>query len=220
LSGPCKQLFVSFYLRFLKPAKFAVCRLLYLCLVLGQTALVYVGCGLPEGISLYHVIVKTEVIFMGRLFIAIAVLGTAVLFCNCNPSSAQGNLDEAKKAIAESNAIYFESFVSHDSSIFINRYAADCCIMPPNWPMMCGSQAPLEFYQNAYNQIGVRNGKFITREVYGVAESFVAEVGQFQLFDANKNMLIDGKYLVLWKKTAKGWKMFRDSFSSNSPVGK
>jgi ketosteroid isomerase-like protein len=25
----------------------------------------------------------------------------------------------------------------------------------------------------------------------------------------------EGKYLVLWKKTAKGWKMFRDSFSSN-----
>jgi ketosteroid isomerase-like protein len=28
-------------------------------------------------------------------------------------------------------------------------------------------------------------------------------------------MFDDGKFLVLWKKTDKGWKMYRDSFSSN-----
>jgi ketosteroid isomerase-like protein len=33
--------------------------------------------------------------------------------------------------------------------------------------------------------------------------------------DAQNTLVDDGKYLVLWKKTDKGWKMFRDSFSSN-----
>jgi hypothetical protein len=31
--------------------------------------------------------------------------------------------------------------------------------------------------------------------------------------------LSNGKYLVLWKKTSEGWKMFRDSFSGDSPSG-
>ncbi len=43
----------------------------------------------------------------------------------------------------------------------------------------------------------------------------VTEAGLFLLFDGNKLMIDEGKYLVLWKKTPNGWKMFRDSFSSN-----
>src|SRR4051812_8227779 len=71
-------------------------------------------------------------------------------------------LEEAKKAIAASNAIYFEAFRKGDSSIFINRYAKDCWIMPPNAQASCGVDAPLQFYKMAYEKIGLRNGKFIT----------------------------------------------------------
>jgi len=45
---------------------------------------------------------------------------------------------------------------------------------------------------------------------------FVTEVGLWQSFDANNVMFDNGKFLVLWKKTPDGWKMFRDSFSSNN----
>ena len=44
----------------------------------------------------------------------------------------QSNLSEAKKAIAASNQIYFQAFVKNDPIIFIDRYADDCVIMPPN----------------------------------------------------------------------------------------
>src|SRR5450432_2558149 len=124
-------------------------------------------------------------------------------------------LEEAKKAIAESNAIYFQAFVKGDSSIFINRYAEDCCIMAPNAPAMCGPDSPLKFFRVAYHDFGLRNGKFITKQVYGVGEDYVAEEGLWQSFDANNTLTDDGTFLVLWKKTPKGWKMFRDSFSSN-----
>ncbi|GHN00492.1 hypothetical protein WSM22_19810 [Cytophagales bacterium WSM2-2] len=138
----------------------------------------------------------------------------------CNKvQSAESELEEAKKAIAESNAVYFESFAKNDSSIFINRYAEDCCIMAPNAPAMCGPETPLKFFKVAYEQVGLRNGKFITQEVYGSGNGFVTEVGLWQSFDANKKMFDDGKFLVLWKKTPKGWKMFRDSFSSNHKEG-
>ena len=123
-------------------------------------------------------------------------------------------LSAAKKAIAGSNAVYFESFVKNDSSIFINRYSKDGCIMAPNAPALCGREAAAKFFKKAH-LAGLHHGKFITTAVYGEGKEFVTEEGLWQSFDARGNLFDDGKFLVLWKRTAEGWKMFRDSFSSN-----
>jgi len=140
------------------------------------------------------------------------------LFACANRTIDNSNLEEVKKAIEESNAIYFDAFVKNDSSIFINRYAEDACILAPNTPPMCGRDAALEFFRVAYHEFGLRNGKFITTGVYGLTEEFVTEEGQWQSFDASGKLFDNGKFLVLWKKTPQGWKMYRDSFSSNNPI--
>lgn len=124
-------------------------------------------------------------------------------------------LADARKAIAESNAIYFDSFAKNDPSIFVNRYAKDACILAPNSPMMCGTEAAAIFFKAAYNDIGLRGGKFITTAIYGDGKEYVTEEGLWQSFDASGKLFDDGKFLVLWKKTTEGWKMYRDSFSSN-----
>lgn len=136
--------------------------------------------------------------------------------CSATSSKHVVNLEEAKKAIAASNAVYFQAFKKGDSSIFIERYATDCCIMPPDAPAMCGPVAPLEFFRIAYYGIGLRNGKFTTTNIYGNGDQYVTEEGLWQSYDANGVMFDHGKFLVLWKKTPKGWKMFRDAFSSNN----
>lgn len=156
---------------------------------------------------------------MNKLFNVIPVAAILVILYSCGASSSTKpvtNLEEAKKAIAASNAVYFQAFEKGDSSIFIERYADDCCIMAPDAPAMCGPIAPLEFFRVAYYGIGLRNGKFITTNVYGSGDEYVTEEGLWQSFDANGVMFDNGKFLVLWKKTAKGWKMYRDSFSSNN----
>ncbi|MCD0470443.1 DUF4440 domain-containing protein [Flavobacterium sp. JAS] len=150
-----------------------------------------------------------------KLFISVVVLAI-LLSCKDQKKEIQNTgLEEAKKAIAESNAIYFESFVKNDSSIFINRYAKDACIMAPNAVQMCGPEAAAKFFRAAYDSYGMRNGKFITTAVYGDGVEFVTEEGLWQSFNAKGELFDDGKFLVLWKKTPEGWKMFRDSFSSN-----
>lgn len=138
------------------------------------------------------------------------------LFFNCQAQqTANANLEEAKKAIAASNEIYFQAFAKGDSSLFIDRYAKDCWIMPPNAPALCGAGAPLEFFKTAYSKFGLRNGKFITIDVFGDGVEYVTEEGFWQSFDADNKQFDNGKFLVLWKKTPDGWKMFRDSFSSD-----
>lgn len=132
----------------------------------------------------------------------------------CFLSSAQSNMAEAKKAIAASNAVYFTSFTKNDSSIFLNCYAKDACLMGANAPIMCGQEAILKFFRSGYKE-GLRSGRFTTTAVYGDGNEYVTEEGIGQIFDAQGNLLSQGKYLVLWKNTSDGWKMFRDSFSGD-----
>jgi ketosteroid isomerase-like protein len=139
----------------------------------------------------------------------------AILAHSCHPHPSKDILDEAKKEIILSNGLYFQSFVKNDSSIFINRYAKDCRIMAPDMPPLDGTKGALSFFRLAYDKIGLRNGKFIITQIYGDGPDFVTEEGIWQSFDAGNALFDNGKYLVLWKKTPEGWKMFRDSFSSD-----
>lgn len=138
--------------------------------------------------------------------------------CTAQPAKDASDFNDAKAAIAKSNELYFQAFVKNDSSLFINRYAEDGCIMFSSKEAMCGRGAHTDFYKTAYDIIGVRNGKFITKAIYGNGNQYVTEEGLWQLFDKNNLMFDDGKYLVLWKKTSEGWKMFRDCFNSNHDV--
>jgi ketosteroid isomerase-like protein len=146
-----------------------------------------------------------------KFFGVIILLWVSFLLTNCNNK----NLAEAKKEISASNAVYFESFEKNDSSIFINRYAKDACIMAPGAPQACGQGEAARFFRAAYNGYGLRGGKFITTAVYGDGVEYVTEEGLWQSLNAKGELFDNGKFLVLWKRTAEGWKMFRDSFSPN-----
>jgi len=137
------------------------------------------------------------------------------LFLIASHLFASAQLAEAKKAIAESNARYFQSFAKNDPSIFINSYAEDACILAPLAPASCGKAAIAKFFEAGYKEYGLRNGKFITTAVYGDGKEYVTEEGLWQSINAKGEVFDDGKFLVLWKKTKNGWKMYRDSFSSN-----
>jgi ketosteroid isomerase-like protein len=153
---------------------------------------------------------------MKGIFFLMPLQLSLLLFFACQAQQTpNANLEEAKKAIAASNKIYFQAFVKGDSSLFTARYAKDCWIMPPNAPALCGEDAALEFFKTAYHTFGLRNGIFITIDVFGDGREFVTEEGFWQSFDADNKLFDNGKFLVLWKKTPDGWKMFRDSFSSD-----
>jgi len=153
--------------------------------------------------------------------LAVATLSGLLYSCTSGEAKKAENqkttdaVEEAKAAIAQSNAIYFTAFSKGDSSIFIDRYAEDCCIMPPGSPALCGPNAALDFFRIAYHDVHLRDGRFTTTAVYGNGIDYVTEEGLWQSYDAEGKLFDDGKFLVLWKKTPGGWKMFRDSFSSN-----
>jgi ketosteroid isomerase-like protein len=142
-------------------------------------------------------------------------MATLALFLACNRPQTADPLAEARQAITASNAIYFKSFANNDSSIFLDRYAADCRIMAPNSAPFIGREGAETFFRVAYDKFGLRNGRFIITDIYGDGKEYVTEEGVWQSFDRDGKLFDNGKCLVLWKKTSEGWKMFRDSFSSD-----
>lgn len=147
------------------------------------------------------------------------LLPVLVLFILSFKIQSSGNdLSEAKKAIAEANASQFALFAKNDGSV-LALYTDDACLLQPNGKTLCGKQNIAQFFQAAY-AAGVRSGKITTLDVYGDGKEYVTEVNTAQVFDANGKLVDDSKSVVIWKKTSKGWKMFRDMFNSNLPLAK
>ena len=139
---------------------------------------------------------------------------------SCNAQNkVSKNLQEAKKAIAAANLIYFDLYEKNDDSI-LKLYTGDACLMPPNAPAICGTEALAKDFKDTHAAGTVKSGKFSSTEVYGDALEFVTEEGLWQVFDANGKSIDEGKYLKLWKKTKDGWKILRDLFNSNHDQNK
>lgn len=153
-----------------------------------------------------------------KIFTAAASALFMLLSFSNSHAQINQNLAEAKKAIAANNAIYHQAFAKHDSTIFVNSYAEDACVLPPNTTMVCGRAEIAKFFTEGY-KMGIRGGKLVTTNIYGDGIDYVTEEGYGQIFDKNGAVIDEAKYIVVWKKTPQGWKMYRDIFNSN-PVSK
>lgn len=151
-----------------------------------------------------------------KLLLTLVYLTLLVLTVNAQSKKSNVLLEDVKKIIAESNAIYFTAYHKNDASIFVNRYTKDACLLEPNKPLACGSEVIEQFFRSSYER-GTRDGEFITTAVYGDAKEYVTEEGILKIYNGNGELTTKGKYLVLWKRTSQGWKMYRDSFSSDTP---
>jgi ketosteroid isomerase-like protein len=132
------------------------------------------------------------------------------------PLNLKTDSTAVRTALQKMNQSYGQAFAKGDSAAFVNCYTPDACIMPANSPEIYGTQGQYAFFKFVY-QSGVRNIVFNTAGLFGLTAQFVTEQGNYEMFGENNASLGKGKYLILWKKTPQGWKMFRDMFSSNKP---
>lgn len=145
------------------------------------------------------------------------ILSMLFSFTVCAQTHKLNEVDtsQIKAALHQVNLSYGEAFIKGDSSLFINSYTPEACLLPANSPALCGVQGQLGFYRFAY-KAGVRNIVFTTLNLYGITDRYVTEEGNYEMFGANNVTLGKGKYLVVWEKTTDGWKIHRDMFNSNS----
>ncbi len=95
-------------------------------------------------------------------------------------------------------------------------YAKGAKLMPPNAAILTG-KGITAFWQGAL-EMGIKGVKLKSREVEVMGGTAI-EVGTYVLSGADGDAVDEGKYLVVWKKDGKAWKLYRDIFNTSRPAG-
>lgn len=132
----------------------------------------------------------------------------------------QGSIPKETSAlIAALNRIYSQAFEKHKAELILRCYAEDASILAPNAPTINTPQGILAFFNGGYAH-GIRKITFHTTKLFGYSGTFVNEEGRYELKNGQGKTIDEGKYIVVWKKTDSGWKMYRDIFNTNLAVNK
>lgn len=154
---------------------------------------------------------------------AIAVLAIAGLglILSCGDAAKQKTGDKpafdtvaARKAIDSLNRQFSALFIKNDSAGVADLYTQDAKFMDSGAPAVVGRTA-IRSTMAGFMKAGITKVDFQTTGIYG-CDSLVAEEGQLKLFIA-QHQIADDKYIVLWKKEAGQWKIFRDISNTNTP---
>jgi uncharacterized protein (TIGR02246 family) len=127
--------------------------------------------------------------------------------------------DDVRKAIEKVNLLETEGFRRGDAAAVAALYAEDAVLLPPNSEMIRGRQK-IEEYWNTEIQMGVKDVVLTTVELSKVYDDTVHEMGDYTIIihqNGKKPIEDIGKYIVIWKHTADGWKLYRDIWNSNLP---
>lgn len=119
-----------------------------------------------------------------------------------------------KNEIKKTNSLYFELFKKKDLAI-VSLYADNGFLLPPNAQAVKGKAALIKDFTGAYADTNIQSVKFTTIDIYGDGSDYITEEGLWQGLNAEGVVTDQGNYIKLWKKTGKGWKIFRDIFSSD-----
>jgi uncharacterized protein (TIGR02246 family) len=123
---------------------------------------------------------------------------------------------DIKADIDAANAKFVAAFNKGDAAGVAQLYTEQATVMPPGAPLAKGRPAIQAFWQGAM-QNGVKNVslKAVQVDQFGPA---AREIGTFSLDapNAQKQMAhVEGKYVVLWRRSAGSWKLDTDIWNAD-----
>ena len=124
-------------------------------------------------------------------------------------------MEEAEEAIRANNQKFSETFMRGDAAGVAALYTEDARLMPPDAPMMTGTESIRQFWVGAM-AMGIKEAALETIEVKPCGE-YACEIGRFTLSieaGAGERARQTGKYVVLWKRTGGGWKLDVDIWNT------
>jgi len=122
-----------------------------------------------------------------------------------------------REAIHATNQKFMKAFADRDAAGMAALYTGNGQLLPPNSDVVTGAPAIQAFWQ-AIMDMGIKSATLETVEVEGHGES-AHEVGNYTLYGDNRQMLDQGKYIVIWMREGGPWKLHRDIWNSSRPAG-
>jgi ketosteroid isomerase-like protein len=148
------------------------------------------------------------------LSLSIAILGVAALSSGCAKKAGQ-DVAALRADIEAVNARFTEAVSRRDVAALMQLYTADAEAYPPGMAIVSGHAAIQNMWKGLLS-MPVGRVQFRTVEVDGNGDT-AWETGHFTLLGSNGSTMDEGKYIVIWKHEADGWKLYRDMWSSDSP---
>jgi ketosteroid isomerase-like protein len=149
---------------------------------------------------------------MKRAALAILLLLAATFGCGSN---RQREIETLKSDLEAVNGRFVDAFARRDVAALGALYATDAQAYPPGLAPVAGRAAIQDMWKG-FLAMPVGRLELRTIEVDGNGQS-AWEDGRYTILGTNGSTMDDGKYVVIWKRAADGWKLYRDIWSSNTP---
>ena len=118
--------------------------------------------------------------------------------------------------IEDANTTFCTAFAASDEIALAACYTPDAQVFPTGMDIVSGTSAIEAFWKGAMGG-PAKTLTLTTTETEQHGDTAI-EVGRAEFFDAKGQTLDKAKYIVIWKRVDKKWKLHRDIFNSNTPV--
>jgi ketosteroid isomerase-like protein len=132
--------------------------------------------------------------------------------------TSQSISEHAQVAISAAHHELMASFAQRNAASVAAVYAVDGQLLPAYSAAISGQAAIQAFWLGCLD-MGISLLQRRPAEVALLGET-ANEVGNYVLYGRNGKVIDIGKYVVIWKQQHGQWKIHRDIWTSNLPIGK
>ena len=138
----------------------------------------------------------------------------AAAIIGCLALGAGPAFGQSKAAVQKLNDAWTAAFNSGDSATIAAMYAEDAYVLPPGADIVKGRAAIEAFWKQAVQQLG--DAKLTTIDVLPLGRLAAREIGTVTLKTKTQPpQEIVGKYVVIWRKIGRDWKLSTDIWNMN-----
>ncbi len=120
-----------------------------------------------------------------------------------------------RAAIESAGKQFLAALERGDAATMANLYANDAQVFPPAHDIISGREDIHKFWQSVIDS-GVKSASLVTSDVQQAGHT-AYEVGTYEMKGADGKLLDKGKYVVVWKRDNREWKLYRDIWNSSLP---
>lgn len=127
--------------------------------------------------------------------------------------------EEVRMAVERLNLAFGDGFRRGDAAAVAALYTDDAALLPPNSEIVRGRQGIERYWRKAV-QNGLKDIVMTTVELSVSGDTFHV-IGEYTAKISEKRQKLEeekGKYIIIGKRTAAGWKAHRDIWNSNTRV--
>ena len=141
---------------------------------------------------------------MRTILLAIAICAAGTV-----PALAQD-----KATIQKLNEQFTQAFNKGDAAAIAAMYTDDAVVLPPGSDMVKGKTAIQAFWKKSAEELG--DMRLTTVDVKPLGNNAAREIGTFTLkTKAQPPQDVPGKYVVVWHKVRREWKLGTDIWNTN-----